>query len=62
MRFCQFDQWNPQCSLPVFLKGNILGRGNSKLDIGSKSKYLTLYYRKAYSFIMTLGNVAIYSS
>jgi hypothetical protein len=44
------------------LVGNILGRGNSKLEIGSNSKYFTLFYRKAYSFIMTLGNVLIYSS
>jgi len=44
------------------LEGNILGRGNSKLEIGSNSKYLTLFYRKTYSVIMKLGNVLIYSS
>jgi hypothetical protein len=44
------------------LEGNILGRGNSKLEIGSNSKYLSLFYRKTYSLIMTLGNVSIYSS
>jgi len=44
------------------LEGNILGRCNSRLEIGSNSKYLTLFCRKTYSFIMTLGNVLIYSS
>jgi hypothetical protein len=41
------------------LEGNILGRGNSKLEIGSNSNYLTLLYTNTYSVIMTVGNVSI---
>ena len=44
------------------LEGNVQGRRNSKLEIGWNSKYLTLFYRKTYSVIMTLGNVSMHSS